>query len=176
MRFLLILLMLTFVAGPKWGQQINHPNASQLNYSGNSTPSGWNVAPQWIPGPFTVTLAPDQPGNLVTMTQGLQGMYFETYVASGPPKTGIEAYVMPNGDVMHLDLAAFWSLDPMYNGITPCNQLSCPTSYPTGPWGALATSWPYGADASFNFTVQSWVTDPGTSTGYRLTAAVHVVK
>jgi hypothetical protein len=152
--------------------QINHPNASQLNYSGSSTPNGWNVAPQWMPGPFLVNLGPG-PGNLVTFTQGLQGVYFETYISNGSPKVG---FFMPNGDIVHLNLTALWSLNPVFSGVTPCNQLTCPTQAGVGPWGALATSWPYNGNVTFNFTVQSWVSDPSRLSGYRLTAAINVVK
>lgn len=175
MRFLTIFLLLVGMAMGQNGQ-INHPNASQLNYSQNSTPSGWNVAPQWIPGPFVVALGSGG-GNLVTFTQGLQGAYFETFVSSGPPMVGANAFVLANGDIVHLDLGSLWfGITPAYNGVTPCNQTTCPSSWPNGPWGALATSFPYNANSIFDFTVQSWVVDPSRASGFRLTAAIHVVR
>ena len=171
MKYILAFLVLSSSLVFSQNGQINHPNASQLNY--NNTSGGWTTSPQWIPGPFVANLGPG-PGDLVTMTQGMQGMYFESFASSGPPLVGSDATILLNGDTLHLNLNTLWHFGAYWSGHTPCNAVVCGS--PNGPWGAAGISWPYSDSAQFNFATQSWVTDPTNPLGYRLTASIHVIK
>lgn len=142
-------------------QQPNHPNATQFNFTLTSSLIG---LPQWIPGPFYLEVSAGS-GFLVTQTNGLQAQYFETWASFGPPQ--INSAILSSGTV-DLNLNTLFVNNPVFSGVTAYNGI--------GTYGGSAMSVPYIANQTFNFTTQSWVSDPTIPYGYRLTAAINTYR
>ena len=152
------LLFLVVLCGLATSQQPNTASAGQLCFTQTS---GLIGLPWGVPGPYLLQVTAPV-GNVALQVQGWTQSYFESWVASGPPALGAALLV---GGIVDLDLSRLWQY-PVFWGVTPSA---------TG-YAASAISFSYNLTTALDLTVQSWIMDPASAVGWRLTGACHVVQ
>lgn len=165
-KMLTIFAALILLTGIGFGQQSNTPPANLWAFTQTSPIAGYplNQGGFTPPGPYTLQLPPTDP-NLVLQMNGHQAQYFEVYMVIDDPTPGFANF--PGLGIIDLDYVNNTPIRVM-SGFTPFNGVP-------GAYGGFGMGFPYnGATDMFSVTVQGFITNPNSPTGWTASGAINI--